>query len=520
MRDHRLVSDKFSGLEDCREFLKTTAIVREDDKEELFFTLKETDGSDAISEWPIFVLAAEDRRDEDVKSSYEAILKKDKLRELNRLLSVYIKRNNEKKTKLYNVLISASRLINDSNIVIFEPFLSSIFDVLYSQDLASLITNIDFSFLFNASFQNLSGTCKKVILDKLAGVAHVFAAQPKSDPAVVATELAFWKLIDTRKDLFKKYKQNILVAKKQYLSNIQVPPLLSAKPIDEKLLNAITDFAFLDFPLASELFFDMCDFSFKLLQQQALQDKGTLVPILEKVLSFFKNNPAPKDIDSSHPQYRQVVSQLHALSNISDWDIKSLTIKILLALDIGAQTPQKPELMNRIANYIGDLNNLDSTILKNFTIQELKGFFGDQNIRNNLRERTSSSPDLFLSFNEPLGFWQDQELRTILTRLLNGRAPEFMKLIKYANYQIPSQMRDEIVLGMINQLHMSDVNLFREWLEVIEKLGIPPSLLPNLVNQLRVIKQSNKVEQSQVIKEFVNRNISFFGEAQAEEFLK
>jgi len=519
-----LSEEKFSGLDKCKEFLRATEGIQDEEGEDIFFAIKESEEQKTVPEWKAFISAAEDMRDADIQTAYDSVLKNDKTRALISLMGDYARKNKTKDVKLANVFVSISKLINKNNLLSFAPFLQSILTHLSNDQLANRRGEIDFEFLFNESFDKLDAHLKQDIKNKFIGVVDRASATQKNDWASVSLDLKLWKVISKDSGDFNSSKTKLIEVKSRFVKSLQ-PTLATVplQPIDKDVVRELVSAMYVDFPLGRALYEGIYSLSSTLLQHANLQTKQDREYIIGSLIKFFDavGNP-PKAESHELTTLKQLTNQLIAIPHGGDFETLSLTVEVLHRINV-PENPLRQEILNRTAEYIRTItkpeDKYEERIIKALGKDRLVELCGEQSIKDALSQRTRAFSELYIMLNVPPDFFGPAELQQIFQGLVSTNAVGLISLVKHLKYKLPDNIKEPVALLMIRSINLSDPDLLKDWLKTIEKIGIPGGAHINeLISALRATYARDQAHKK-VVEDFVKRNESVIGSAQAQEFL-
>lgn len=519
-----LSEKKLSGFDKCKEFLRATEGIQDEEGEDIFFAIKESNEQKTVPEWKAFISAAEDRRDADLQTAYDSVLKNDKARALVSLMGDYARKNKTKDVKLANVFVSTAKLINKNNLISFVPFLQSIITYLSNDQLTNRRSEIDFEFLFNESFDKLDSHLKQDIKNKFISILSTASRTQKSDWASIASDLKLWKVVSKNSGDFNSSKTKLIEVKRDFIKNPQSTLAgFPFQPSDKDVVRELVSAMYLDFPLSRALYEGIYSLSFILLQHASLQTKQDREYILESLIKFFDavGNP-PKAESHELTTLKQLTSQLIAIPHGADFETSSLIVEVLHRINV-PENPQRQEILNRTAEYIRTItkpeDKYEERIIKALGEDKIVELCSDQSIKDALSKRTGAFPELYITLSMPPDFFGPAELQQIFQGLISTNAVGLTSLVKHLKYKLPENIKEPVALLMIRSINFSDPDLLKDWLKTIEKIGIPGGAHINeLINALRTTYAVDQAHKK-VVEDFVKRNESVIGSAQAQEFL-
>jgi hypothetical protein len=279
----------------------------------------------------------------------------------------------------------------------------------------------------------------------------------------------------------------------------------------------------ISFPEYYSLYARIYTLAFLSLQRTSVLDKETQKLILTQLISCFKfiGNPVDlvlHEIDS----FDQLTNQLLILSASEDFEIASLAIGALDRLSICSNS-QKEKIIKQIANYITkhSKNKNEKRIIAVFGTKRLIELCDNEMIKLALFEKTKINPDLYIALNMPAKFFKIFELKQIFQNLVLANRFGFIDLVKYFDCKMPYGLKDYVSFLMICSLYydLSDFRITREWLRVLERVGISKLYVDDLKDSLRFMYCIQDKNYKNIIEEFVKRNKSVIGDS-PKEFLK
>lgn len=525
------IVSRLRGDEDTAEttklddFLRVTSHISDDEYQDIYFSLRQSDAQKTIPEWNSFVISLLEGRGSDAIKIYSTVKSVNRLAQLGQLLAEYCRRNMQNENLLFNIFITVHKIIDPDDIKYFQEVFLLTIKTAGSAKFSSAIERIDLSRLFSKGLEGVSSANKKDFSQNLIAMIRNIASVDGIEREKIKDVRRLFDIVnsDENRDNFKARNNEIIEAKKDLIGHLKFqelfPDIERADKFRKDILDDILAILTTLGPTNSKHYaVGLTLFSNLLQWPPIIENNNARFEVLEKSLEFLEKSNPPSSDDGT------VGTILNAFTTkISTWfsnnktpQERSLCIKIFqkIDLDININKESTPSI-NR---YITETSNTSDIVLETLG----KDFLIDNdNARKGLINRSRITLDLLskLPLKKKL---TDEEKADILAHLV-GNANEALTFLEYVGYNIPSERGADlnflkgIVQNMINAGAFSDTDLLTKWLTAIAKLGVQSDQVDSFVQKLRQVRSLSE-QHKQVVADFVSKNSKDFGDLVVKEF--
>ena len=507
------------------EFLRVTSHIDDDEAQDIYFSLRQSDAQKTVPEWNSFVLSLIEGRKQDAEKIYSAVKSADKLSNLGQLLADYCRRHMQNENLLFNIFITVHKIITPEELKHFQEVVLLTFKTAGSGKFSSAIERIDLSKLFSKGLDGVSSANKKDFSQNLVAMISNIAAVDGVEKEKMKDVRQLFEIIhsDENKDNFKNRGNDIIEAKNNFISHLKFQELFPEAQKADKFRKDILDdiLAILTTlgPTTGKHYSVGLTLFGNLLQwPPIIESDDVRFGVLEKSLEFLEKSDPPSSDDGT------VGTILNTFTTrISTWysanksaEEKALCAKIFKKVDLVININKEPA--SSIRRYIIETTNTADTILETLG----KDFLTDNdNARKGLMGRSRITLDLLskLPLKRKLS---DEEKADIFAHLV-ANENETLAFLEYVGYSVPSERAGDtnflksIVLRMINAGSFSDTDVLTKWLNAISKLGVQSDQVDAFVQKLRQVRTLSE-RHKQVVADFVSRNSKDFGDLVVKEF--
>lgn len=511
-----------------QEFIRTTADIKDEENgEEIYFSLYESQDQRDLPEWRSFISAAEDVRFKDLEKVYILIAESgDKKSAVGTMLSTYFDRFKNQKEQLVNVLKSIQTILSDENLLIFEPFLSKTYYHLSSRSVDLMkadIESLHFHKLLTSAFENLDTQAKKNIAK---GLIELFDHISKTE--VVPVEhlrsiFEFFTLISTEPkfNFFKTWGAKLLDIKNPITQKFQIPELFPASPIDRDLLKLLLSFL-TDSPYVNNKTYSWVLYKLGLLTQQGvvIENPEDLASIIQASKYFLSKVDKPTSLDTEElSRVGSFTSHLIATYNKLVNDLKQRTeiAHVLLKVKFDSN-PKIEEVKSTLKDFIRNSATPAKNILGVFHSDELVNFAEEfPDARGAIIEKSRTEPDIIINLKIKDSYFAESDWQAILLSLISSNTSGFIELIKYLKFKLPEATKVNVTREIISRADSIKAEDLEEWLGTIPKIDGQlegESLAQKLIDLANrddatkkavtsFLKKSKSVESAEVLKKIL-----------------
>lgn len=508
---------------DLRDFLEITSSI-DATNHDVFFSLHMSDQERSLTEWTSFILSAEEKRIDDLEKVYETIKNNNRIRELNRLLIDYIRKNQENKTKIVNVFISFSNILTPQKRESFEDFkepLSHFFNVL--DDPSIFINSINEINFRNLIHKTISQIVPNEFFNKFLAtlVRALTSTKDSNHPAIeIDKGIELLELLsqDSIWARLKNHSNSLEDAKNRFIQVVNVNDIINL-PNKTERIQKISDFILKIRPITDRVFPTSINKIVEIINHSSMGED--IWQVFECALQLLNEIQHPRSPDSSYITSIQNLSNavIGRYNQTSDWFRRKILIKIVLSLLDFDGNSWRSQLLDCIRNFIGDINNNEINITNTISRKQfIKLLENEPSIKEAFLTRSQISPDILISYDFR-NYLTEQEIQNIMQSLIS-RHESFINFLQYMKFKITDSMRQWTVQSMINIINSVEDQIFDKWLISIVRLKITdyPDRISDFYNQLKSAKSRGE-SFNEKIKVFVKKNKKIFAEAQAGDLL-
>ncbi|MFZ2594125.1 MAG: P-loop NTPase fold protein [Minisyncoccia bacterium] len=519
----KLHDDEQEEKKKIEEFLRVTSHIDDDEAQDIYFSLRQSDAQKTVPEWNSFVLSLIEGRKQDAEKIYNTVKSADKLSNLGQLMADYCRRHMRNENLLFNIFITVHKIITPEDLKHFQEVVHLTFKNAGSGKFKSAIDRIDLSKMFSKGLDGVSPANKKNFSQNLVVILSNIAVDTLVERNMIKNVRKLFEIVhdDENKDNFKNKRIEIIEAKKNFIRHLRLDELFPdaeksdkfRKDILDDILSILTTLG----PTTSEYYsVGLTLFDYLLRWQPIVEVDNVRLEVLKQSLEFLEKSGPPTSGDGG------VGTILNAFtSTISFWysanksaEEKALCVKIFQKVNL---TINK-EPASWIRRYIIENANTADTILQTLGKDFLTN---DENARTGLMFRSRVTLDLLskLPLKRKLS---DEEKADIFANLVVNEN-EALAFLEYVGYSVPAERSGDpnflknIVLRMINAGAFSDTDLLTKWIDAISRLGVQPDQVDAFVQKLRQVRTLSEPHK-QAIASFVSKNSKDFGDLVVKEF--
>tara|TARA_B100000745_G_C20154130_1_gene395546 strand:+ start:4558 stop:7359 length:2802 start_codon:yes stop_codon:yes gene_type:complete len=505
--------------EEYTAFMNATSHI-ENAREEVFFSLKESEEQKRVPEWESFVVAAESQDIDAVRKIYSNVKTNGLEHEFFLLLTTYLRQNKDNHDKKLNTLLSLQEVLTPENIESFGQFLDSLHHI-PADVVESSFEKLDFEKIYNENFQKVDSAYRKTVISKHIELLRLVAKQDHEKTMKVFPKIntLIDSLFSQTGNLIRQYETEIRQVRGKIVSEFPILNFFNSDMVAENptLKNSLDEYLTLasntNFPYGKRCAKFLEQYKLLLEQTFVQNDKELLERILRTSKSVIESKCTSWKSDEDKQSLKIFTSQLVSLNMTQHGEeTRTIIMQICEALNF-AENPMQSDVQNRLGSYIRDTSVSGKDIIDAFggkTKMKKKDFLKDW-----VLERTRIKPDIFLAFGDKGYFTADQN--NSITNDLAGQKPQdFADFLKLINYEIPdsyagnSDFKRNILTNMINRSGLNS-DLIPTWLDTIGKSNLPEDM-----RQLLFEKMLNewKPLNSGAVSSFAKKNKKWFTEEQ------
>ena len=506
-------------------FLRVTSHINDDEYQDIYFSLRQSEAQKTIPEWNSFVISLLENRKADAGKIYTGVKSNNKLYQLGQLLADYCRRNIQNENLLFNIFSTVHQIIQVEDLKYFQDVFLLTFKNVNSGRFSSSIDTIDLSNLFSKGLDGVSSANKKEFSQNLVSTIRNIASTDTVEREKIKYIKKLFEIInqDENKDNFKTRNNEIGDEKRNLIGHLKhqelFPEIQKEDKFRKDILNDILYILTTLGPTNNKHYNVGLTLFGNLLQWPPIVENNDVrFNVLEKSLDFLNKSQPPSSDDGT------VGTILNTFTTrISTWYStnkspaeRSICVKIFQKINLDININKEPA--SKTHQYITETSNTSDVILETLG----KDFFtNNENARKGLIGRSRTTLDLLnkLPLKKKL---TNEEKVDILAHLI-GNAKEALSFLEYVDYSIPLERNSDtnflknIIQQMINASSFSDTNLLAKWLEAINKLGIHVDQVDSLVQKMRQSRNLSG-QHKQVIADFVLRQSKDFGDLVVKEF--
>ncbi|MEK9207330.1 MAG: P-loop NTPase fold protein, partial [Patescibacteria group bacterium] len=521
----KLQDDEQQKKKKIEEFLRVTSHIDDEEAQDIYFSLNQSDAQKTVPEWNSFVLSLLEGRKQDAEKIYNAVKSVNKLSNLGQLLADYCRRHMQNENLLFNIFITVHKIIDPEDLKDFQEVVLLTFKTSGSSRFSSAIERIDLSKIFSKGLEGVSSANKKDFSQNLVAMIGNIAAVDGIEREKMKDVRRLFEIIhsDENKDNFKNRRNEIIEAKKNFIGHLKFqelfPDIQKADKFRKDILDDILAILTILGPTTNSHYSVGLTLFGNLLQWPVIIEKNDVrFEVLQKSLEFLKKSDPPSSDNGT------VGTILNTFTTrISTWysanksvEEKAICVEIFQKIDLSINLSKEPAAA--IRRYITETGNTTDVILEALNKDFL---INNENARKGLMNRSRVTLDFLgkLPLKNKLG---DEEKADILTHLVANHN-ETLLFLEYIDYSIPSGRTGDpnflkgIVLKMINTGAFSDTDLLTRWLDSISRLGIQSDQVDVFVQKLRQIRTQSE-QHKKVVSNFVSKNSKDFGDLVVKEF--
>lgn len=506
------------------DFLRVTSHINDDEYQDIYFSLRQSDAQKTIPEWNSFIISILERRDEDAIKIYSAIKSVNKLAQLGQLLTEYCRRNRQNENSLFNIFLTAHKIINPDDLKHFQAVFLLTFKTVGSSKFSSVIESLDLKKLFSKGLEGVSSANKKEISQNLITMIKNISAIETIEREKVKDVRKLFEIIhsDENKDNFQTRASEIADSKRDFIAHLKYQELFPDSERTDKfrrdILDDILDILIELGPTNGKHYSVGLTLFGNLLQWTPIVESDDLrFKVLEKSLEFLEKATPPSSDDGNIGTILNTFTTRisTSFSNNKTPEERTLCVKIFQKIDLAININKEPA--SSIRRYITETGNdseiIIATVGKDFLVD-------NKNARESLINRSRTTLDLLNKL--PLKNKLTEEERADILAHLIGNEKETLSFFEYVGYSIPTERNGDpnflksIVQKMINAGIFSDTSLLTKWLDAIARLGIQSDQVDSFVQKLRQVRNQSE-QHKQVIADFVTRNSKDFGDLVVKE---
>ncbi len=516
-----------SNKDQIVEFLERTSPVNDEEYQDIYFSIRQSDEQKMIPEWDSFVSSLLDGRIPDANKIYESIKSNNKIEQLGKLIIDYCRRNQKNENLLFNIFLSSQSIIPPDDLKHFQEMFLLVFKNIHDDVFVKYLDKLNFNRFFSKGLQGLSAANKKELSSKLVSIMNYASSIESIEKDRIKFLKTLFEVLNSEenKGNFNLNDKKIVSAKNNFIEHIKYqtvfPESEKGANLDINTLKNILDVISALKPFSSEFYRSGIYLLNNLLGWPPLvENDDARILVLEKSLDFLDKQAIPSRDDGSvigpilNTFTTRIFSWYSAQKTIEE---RSLCIKIFQKINVDLN-PSRDAVNTYIKDYVADTSNNSDIILKTLGKEFL---VTDSFARSGLIERTKTKTDLLirLSIKNKL---TDDEKALVFNSLLNS-ANEALIFLEYINYKLPhehggdSNFLKNIISRMINSSIFTDAELLNKWLEAINKLVIPSDLLDLFTKKMRQAKTMSD-QHAEVISDFISKNSKIFGDLIVNEF--
>lgn len=522
----KLPDEEQQGKKKIEEFLRVTSHIDDDEAQDIYFSLRQSEAQKTVPEWNIFVLSLIEGRKQDAEKIYSAVKSADKLSNLSQLLADYCRRHIQNENLLFNIFITVHKIITPDDLKYFQEVVLLTFKTAGSGKFSSAIEKIDLSKLFSKGLEGVSIANKRNFSQNLVAMIRNISATETVERNKIKDIRRLFDIINSEenKDNFKMKIGEIEDAKRDFIARLRYQDLFPdgerAGKFHKDILNDILDILTKLDPTTSKHYAVSLSFLGNLLQWAPVIENDELkFKVLLSSLEFLeKSNPPTSDDGSVGTILNTFTTRVSTwfLSKKSKEEI-SLCVKILQKVNLAINVSKEPALL--ICRYVSEIGNSAENIIETLG----KDFLADnENARQGLIQRSRTNLDLLVKL--PIKKKLSDEEKVDILKHIIGNPEKALTFLEYVSFSIPSSTsRDQnflknIVHNMINSNGLSDISLMTRWLDAIARLGIQPDQVDMFVQRLRQVRNQSE-QHKQSVADFAIRNSKDFGDLIVKEFV-
>lgn len=518
--DEAKQKDSEDDIEKLQTFIENTTNIKDDEYQEIYFTLRQSLAQRQVPEWNSFILSLFNGNIENAEKTYTEVKANGKLEQLSQLLYNYCKHHKENDNLLFNILISFLKVIKLEDIESFQSTVYILLSKIPSQLIPTLIDRIDFTSLFSKGLEGISLSNKRYFSQKLIEVIRLNVSVENIIREKVKLVKVLFEITQSKenKSNFEFLVDNIAEVKRVFVSNLKYqelfPELEKESLFREDVLNDIFEILNKLGPLTMTHYDAGLTFISGLLQWSPIvENQNIRYKVLERSLEFFsKLMPTAPPSDEARKQALLVYINRVIAFYKEDKSEKEriICIKILqMFKKIGVDSP---ELETVIDNYIIERKYKSESIID--TLGK-KFLCDDKEARSALVVRSGNTIDVL----EELPLKKKLELYEKV-HIINNLLPnpeEALKFLDYVDFKLPveidnnSNFRKDLVHRMIGTISAENFSeeVLEKWLDSIIRLDIDSHNTSFLSEKLKEIKLKSEAFTKFIIK-FVKKNRNYF----------
>lgn len=523
---HEIIS-KLGAQEKTKidEFLRVTSHIDDEETQDIYFSLRQSDAQKTVPEWNSFILSLLEARKQDAEKIYTAVKSSNKLSNLGQLLADYCRRHMQNDNLLFNIFLTAHQIIDTDDIKYFQDVFLLAFRASGSGKFSASLDKIDFSSLFKKGLNGVSTANKKEFSQNLVAVIGAVSSLETIEREKVKYIRKLFDIIasEENQNNFQTFNGKLADHKKDFVSHLKFQELLPESQKGEQfrkdILNDILDILVNLGPTNQKHYSVGLTLFGNLLQWSPIIEKDEVrFATLKRSLEFLEKSLPPSSDDGT------VGAILNTFTTrISNWysankstEERSVCVKIFQKINVPINTSKEPTAS--ISRYISESVNDADTVLETIGKEVLTD---DNNARQCLIQRSRTNLDLLTKL--PLKKKLTDEERADIFRHVVANIEIALAFLEYVSFNIPSTTTQDpiflknMVQNMINASGLADVTQMSKWLDAIAKLGIQPDQVDMFVQKLRSVRNQSD-SHKQAVADFVSRNSKDFGELIVKEF--
>lgn len=521
----RVVDKDDSDKPRVDEFLRVTSHIDDDEAQDIYFSLRQSDPQKTVPEWNSFALSLIEGRKKDAEKIYEAVKSAGKLPQLGQLLADYCRRHMQNENLLFNILLAVHKMIETDDTRYFQDVFLLTFKAVGNGQFVSNLEKFDFGPLFKKGLEGVSSANKKEFSQHLLSVIAQIAATETIERERITHVRKLFDIIDSTENQsnFQTHNSAIADAKRDFVNHLKYQELFpdaeKSSKFRKDILTDVLDILLDLGPLNRKHYAVGLTLFGNLLQWSPIIESDEVRSFtLEKSLEFVEKTQPPTSSDAT------LGTNLNTFTTrISTWysanksvEERALCVKIFQKIDLDINPNNEPAAS--VKRYVAETgNNADAileTLGKDFLIE-------DENARGGLIQRSRSDIDLLSKL--PLKRKLTDDEKADIFRHIIGNPERALSFLEYVSFSVPESIerdanfRKSMIQNMINSSSYSDVSLVSRWLDAISKLGVQADQVDSFVQKLRQIRNQSEQHKSTVA-DFVSKNSKDFGELIVKEF--